>query len=857
MLLKTSLRTFFAHKGRMVLSLIAVVLSVAFVSGTLVFSNTATSTFDRLFASTASDISVQPAKADGDEPDQPAGRVATVPADVIQKAAATPGVKQALGQVFVGSAVLVDPLTNKQIGPTGGAPTLTGNWTDTPRNSVEITSGHVPQGGDQIVLDADTAKKAKLGLGAKVRVITATNGNHDFTLAGIATFKTTNPGAALAFLDTPTAQQDLLGKAEFTSVEVFGDGSRSNDQLKADALGKLGAGYQVKTAAEQKEENNKSVGSFLNFMKYAMLGFAGISLLVGGFLIINTFSMLVAQRTREIGLLRAIGGSRKQVNRSVLVEALILGLLGSTLGLGAGLGLATGLIQLMKAVGMNLSATDLQIGLNVPVAAYAVGIVITVLAAWIPARRASKIAPIAALRDHGTPAEARSNVVRTVVGLVLTAGGGGLLVLAAKAGKAATGGQYLGLGVLLTLIGFVVLGPLLATTVVRGLGAVLPALFGPSGRLAQRNAMRNPRRTGATAAALMIGLALVIGASVFTSSMVKSTNEQIDKSVGADYVISSSQGIIGEAMVQAAKKTPGVAHVTEQKELRGVKINVPDGRTVTTGISAVSADFTDDFRLPVKSGAAGSLNQGSLAIGEDLAKDYGLKVGDTVKLDYGQGRAQSVPVGVVMSKGDSLFNGATFVGIDTVAKAIPAAEMPLDVQIYGKAAADADVAKTLAALEESLKDYPQLKVRDQAGYKELVQQQINTLLYMIYGLLGLAIVVAVLGVINTLALSVVERTREIGLLRAIGLSRRQLRRMIRLESVVIALFGAILGTGLGLAWGITGQQVLKDQGLATLAVPTGTIAVTLVASVVIGLVAALVPAFRAGRMNVLAAIATD
>ncbi|MEU6236455.1 FtsX-like permease family protein [Kitasatospora sp. NPDC047058] len=857
MLLKTSLRSFFAHKGRMALSLIAVVLSVAFVSGTLVFSNTATSTFDRLFASTASDISVQPPKAGlEDEDDGPQATVPTLPAGTVEKVAATTGVKQALGQVFVSNAVLVNPVTNKQIGPTGGAPTLTGNWTDTPRNSVEITSGHVPQGADQVVLDADTAKKAKLGLGDKLRVITATNGTHDFSIAGIATFKTTNPGAALAFLDTPTAQRDLLGKAEFTSVEVFGDGSRSNEQLKADALGTLGGGYQVKTAAEQKEENNKSVGSFLNFMKYAMLGFAGISLLVGGFLIINTFSMLVAQRTREIGLLRAIGGSRRQVNRSVLVEALILGLLGSTLGLGAGLGLATGLIQLMKAVGMNLSATDLQIGLNVPVAAYAVGIVITVLAAWIPARRASRIAPMAALRDHGTPAEARSNLVRTVTGLVLTAAGGGLLALAAGADKAATGGQYLGLGVLLTLVGFVVLGPLLATTVVRVLGALLPAVFGPSGKLAQRNAMRNPRRTGATAAALMIGLALVIGASVFTSSVVKSTNEQIDKSVGADYVVSSSQGIIGDAMVQAAQRTPGVEHVTEQKGLRGV-VTGPDGKAVKTRLSAVSAHFTDDFRLPVRSGAVESLKQGSLVVAEDFAKEHGLKVGDQVKIDYGQGRTQSVPVGVVTSKGDSLFNGATFIAIDTVAKAVPAAELPADEVVYGKAAPGADVAKTLAALEDSLKDYPQLKVRDQAGYKDLVQEQVNTLLYMIYGLLGLAIVVAVLGVVNTLALSVVERTREIGLLRAIGLSRRQLRRMIRLESVVIALFGAVLGTVLGLAWGVTGQQVLKDQGLASLAVPAGTIVATLIASVVIGLVAALIPAFRAGRMNVLAAIATD
>ncbi|MFI6445376.1 ABC transporter permease [Kitasatospora sp. NPDC050543] len=855
MLLKTSLRSFFAHKGRMALSLIAVVLSVAFVSGTLVFSNTATSTFDRLFASTASDISVQPAKTGigGDDEDQ-RGKAATLPVDTVAKVAAQPGVKTALGRVIVENTTLVNPDTNKAVGPTSGAPTITGNWTDTPRNSVEITSGHAPQGSDQVVLDADTAKKAGLGLGSKLRVLNA--GKHDFTIAGIATFKTTNPGAALAFLDTPTAQRVLLGENAYTSVEAFGDGSKSNEQLKADALGSLSGGYEVKTAAEQKEEKNKGVGSFLGFMEKAMLGFAGVSLLVGGFLIINTFSMLVAQRTREIGLLRAVGGSRRQVNQSVLVEALLLGVIGSTLGIAAGLGLALGLIRLMKAAGMNLSS-DLVIGANVPITGYAVGILITVLAAWIPARRASKIAPIAALRDHGNPSEGRSTLVRTVIGVVLTGGGAALLVLAANADTAGTGGQLLALGVLLTLVGFVVLGPLLATSVVRVLGAALPAVFGPSGKLAQRNAMRNPRRTGATAAALMIGLALVIGASVFTSSAIKSTNDQIDKSVGADYIIDGGRTGLTAEMVNAARNTPGLDHIVEQRFLPAV-FTTPDGKkTEDVGISAVTPQFTDDFRLTAKSGTAESIKQGSVTVGENFAKDHNLKLGDQITVDYGKGRTQSLPVGLITAKSDSLFQGAFLATVDTVTKAVPVADQPLDVALFGKAKAGADVARTLTALEDSLKEYPQLMIKDQAGYKELVQQQINTLLYMIYGLLGLAIVVAVLGVVNTLALSVVERTREIGLLRAIGLSRRQLRRMIRLESVVIALFGAVLGTGLGLGWGITVQQVLKDQGLQTLAVPTGTIVATMIAAVLIGLIAALVPAFRAGRMNVLAAIATD
>ncbi|WP_035801100.1 ABC transporter permease [Kitasatospora mediocidica] len=853
MLLKLSLRSFLAHKGRMVLSLIAVVLSVAFVSGTLVFSNTATATFDKLFASTASDVAVQPKTDKLSAGQDQGGKTPVIPAGQVAEVAAQPGVKSATGEVMVENATLVNPATNKSVGPTSGAPTLVGAWTPTPGNPLTITSGQAPRDSSQIMLDADTAKKAKLGLGSPLRVIT-TIGSYDFTVSGIATFTTTNPGAAMAFTDVPTAQRDLLGSADFTSIETYGDGSRSNDQLKAEIASAVGGGFDVKTAAEQKSDGSKNLG-FLDFMKYAMLGFAGISLLVGGFLIINTFSMLVAQRTREIGLMRAIGSSRRQVNQSVLIEALALGVLGSTLGLLAGLGLAEILIALMKSLGMNLQGA-LQIGWTVPVAAYAIGIVITVLAAWIPARRAGKISPMAALRDHGTPSEARANTIRAILGLVLTAGGGGLLVLAATAKKAATGGSYLGLGVLLTLVGFVVLGPLLSTGVIRVLGALLPALFGPSGKLAQRNAMRNPRRTGATAAALMIGLSLVTGASVVTSSMVSSATAQIDKSVGADYIVTSRTGGMSPAIVQAASGASGLAHITEQKILPA-NITTPDGKTTETQVDASSPTFVDDLHLPVTAGSPQAAFSGGISVDQTFAKDHNLSIGDKLAIDYGKGRTQSVPVALITTEGNSLSDHSFNTSIATVTEAVPAADQPLPVLLLGKAAPGADVEKSLSSLQDALTAYPQLSVKDQAGYKQIIQSQVDQLLYMVYGLLGLAIAVAVLGVVNTLALSVVERTREIGLLRAIGLSRRQLRRMIRLESVVIALFGALLGTGLGLAWGISSQKVLATQGLDTLTVPVGTIVVILLLSALVGLGAALLPAFRAGRMNVLAAIATD
>ncbi|BAJ28763.1 MULTISPECIES: FtsX-like permease family protein [Kitasatospora] len=850
MLLKTSLRSFFAHKWRLLLSLLAVVLSVAFVSGTLVFYNTATSTFDKLFASTASDLSVSKAKDGITDRGGPA-EIPTVPAGTVAKVAAEPGVKAAIGQVMTSTATLVDPATNKVIGPTTGAPTLTGNWTDGPRNSVDITSGHAPQGADQVVLDADTAKKAKLGLGAKVRVIT--DANHDFTIAGIATFRTTNPGAALVFMDTPTAQQVLLGTGAYTSVEVFGDGTRTDEQLKAAALADLGGGFQARTADEQQQENASDVGSFLDFMKYAMLGFAVLAAGVGGFLIVNTFSMLVTQRTREIGLLRAIGGSRSQVNRSVLTEGLILGVLGSTLGLGAGLGLALGMIQLMRAAGMNLDAS-LDVTWTVPAAAYAVGVLVTLLAAFIPARRASRITPMAALLDHAAPVEPRANRIRTVLGALATALGAAALVLAARS-TGSSGGALIGLGVLATLVGAVVLGPLLVSGLLGLLGGLLPALFGPAGRLAQRNVTRNPRRTGSTAAALMIGLAVVVGASVITSSMVTSAGAQIDKSVGADYIVGGGNGSIAQAAVDAVARTKGVDHVTRQKEVPA-DLTTPDGARTESQLIAADPSFARDFRLPLAAGTAEGVFTGGVSVDQKFADAHHLKVGDPITADYGDGRTQTLPVAAVLKTGNQLFDGNFFTAIDTVSTGL-GGHLPGDRVLFAGAAAGADKATVLADLQKTLEAYPQLMVKDQAGYKDMIRSQVDKLLAMVYGLLGLTIVVAVLGVVNTLALSVVERTREIGLLRAIGLSRRQLRRVVRLESVVIALFGAVLGTGLGLAWGVTARSVLATQGLSTLSVPTGTVAAVLVGSVLIGLIAALVPAFRAARMNVLAAIATD
>ncbi|MGW4819270.1 ABC transporter permease [Streptomyces sp. NPDC004227] len=856
--LKTSLRNFFAHKGRMALSAVAVLLSVAFVCGTLVFTDTMNTTFDKLFQATASDVTVS-AKTSSDtgETTSRTGKPPVMPASVLGEVRRAQGVGAAEGTVFSTSVTVVDADKDK-LSPSSGAPTIVGNWNDNDSRTMKITSGAAPKGPDQVMVDADTADKHHLKLGDEIGVITAV-GTHRAHVSGIAAFTVTNPGAAIFYLDTRTAQQTLVGRTDvYTNVNVTAAKGVADEQLKKNVASALGAGYKVQTAKEVADANQKDIESFLNVMKYGMLGFAGIAFLVGIFLIINTFSMLVAQRTREIGLMRAIGSSRRQVNRSVLVEALLLGVVGSVLGVGAGVGIAVGLMKLMSQMGMHLSTDDLTVAWTTPVIGLVLGVVVTVLAAYLPARRAGKVSPMAALREAGTPADGRAGTVRAVVGLVLTGAGAASLYTAANADKATQGSAWLGLGVVLTLIGLVVVGPLLVGGLVRVLSAVLLRIFGPIGRMAGRNALRNPRRTGATGAALMIGLALVACLSVVGSSMVASATDQLDKTVGTDFIIQSDNGeVITPQAVKAVKDAPGLERVTEYK-LVDVSLTTPDGRTSKNEmINAADPTYAQDLRTKTVSGTlADAYGPDSMSVPEGFAKKHSIKQGSTVGVGFRGGRTAELTVRAITSDDGMIDNGAMYVSIATVGKYLPVDRMPLDLLLFATAK-DGQETAAYQALKSALHDYPQYTVRDQTDYKEELQNQIGQLLNMVYALLALAIIVAVLGVVNTLALSVVERTREIGLMRAIGLSRRQLRRMIRLESVVIALFGALLGLGLGMGWGATAQKLLALEGLKVLEIPWITIAGVFIGSAFVGLFAALIPAFRAGRMNVLNAIATE
>ncbi|MFK0104532.1 ABC transporter permease [Streptomyces sp. NPDC091217] len=855
-MLKATLRSFLAHKGRLMLSALAIVLSVAFVAGSLIFSDTVTRTFDRLFASTSADVTVEP-KVDL-KSSVPTGAVQTVPAALAGRVAKVDGVADTHADVSVQNIVVVDS-HNKSVGPTTGAPTIATDWYLTHRSPVKLTSGHAPQGAGQALLDADTADKKHVRIGDTLTV-QAQPGTFEVEIVGIATFTTTNPGAALVFLDPSVAAKELLGSpGRATSISVDAAKGVADAELKHRIGEAIGTGtYDLKTADEQAKSSASALGGFLDVIKYVMLGFAGIATLVGVFLIVNTFSMLIAQRTRELGLLRALGADRRQVRRSVLTEAVLLGLVGSTLGLAAGIGLALGLIKLMTAFGMNLKATEMVLGWGTPVAAYVVGVGVTFVAAYLPARRAATVSPMAALADAEIAGVGKPLRTRAIVGTAVGAIGAAALAGCATATKTASAASLLGLGVVFTLIATVIAGPLLVRPVIRVLGAAFPALFGSVGRMSQRNALRNPRRTGATAAALMVGLALVGGMSVASASMSKSFDQQIDRTLGADFVIQNGNFLpFTHEITDKVRATDGVGLVVRQR-FTPVAVRLPDGKRVTTTAAGYDPQVDAVAHVAYKGGdTAAALADGSLGMDVNFAEDHKVRLGSVLPVEFPGGKRAEMKVGALTDQDSGSgfgTQGGLFFGIATVEKYVPNGQ---DSSLYVNRASGTSPDQLRKNLDRTLAPFPQVQVRDEADYKKLVHDQIAVLLYLVYALLGLAIVIAVLGVVNTLALSVVERTREIGLLRAIGLARRQLRRMIRLESVVIAVFGAVLGLALGLVWGVCTQQVLALQGMKALAVPWGTIVAVVIGSAVVGIVAALLPALRASRMNVLAAIAHE
>ncbi|MBW8483391.1 ABC transporter permease [Actinomadura sp. PM05-2] len=832
---RVTLRNLAAHKIRLVLTAVAVILGVAFVAGTLIFTDTMNGRFDQLFDKIGKDVAVQvrgTALGEGTD-DQGEKERGPVPAALLAKVAAVPGVKNATGNV-TGYAALVGR-DGKIVGDEGqGAPQLGINYT--PGALTAIVSGRAPAAGGEIAIGDAMAKKTGYQAGDRARVVT-TSGVQPVTIVGVMDSGDMMGATTVAF-DTATAQRLMLKPGYFTDITARSTGV-PEDVLRARVARVLPAGTEAITGTAMRAESKDAIASFMGFFRALLLSFALVSIFVGAFIIFNTFSMLVAQRTRELALLRAIGAARAQVTRAVLGEALAVGVVGSTLGIAAGAGLAA-LLQGLIGSGGGLTVTATPIWVS-----YLVGVLVTVVSAYFPARRAAKIPPVAAMRDDVALPQ-RSLRVRVAAGALLTLAGAALIALG-LGGDGGNPAAIVGAGAFGVFLGVTLLAPVISVPVVKVLGWPFTKLFGATGRLARQNALRNPRRTAATAAALMIGLALVTAVDVLGSSMRASVGAQIDQQFGADYTVSGTGG--GGVSPADAKRVAAVPGVRNTVPVYVGKALFGTAKGNSSYIAGDVAALARAARLDMISGSARAGADGVL-LDKKTAEKRGVAVGGTLTAAFADHSTVPLRVSGIYEKSDFLG------GIIAPAKVYLAhADKPV-VDTLVIDAGGATKAKT-AALKNAVKDNPALKVQDKQAVKDQVNGQVDQFVNFLTILLVMSIVIAAVGVVNTLALSVTERTREIGLLRAIGISRLQLRRMIRVESIVIAVFGALLGMGIGVAFGAALQNALADDGLDVLAIPGGTLAIYLAIAAAIGVLAALWPAWRAGRMDVLKAISTE
>ncbi|WP_328427173.1 ABC transporter permease [Streptomyces sp. NBC_00443] len=842
---RTALRNVLAHKARLLMTVLAVMLGVAFVSGTLVFADTLSNAFRNQSAKSYDDVAVSiTSYANPDDAKEEPG----LSRKTLDKIAAVDGVDAAYGRVE-GFAGVADP-DGKLIGV--GWSNKGSNFDpgkDGKNPAYTFTDGSGPVKDDQIALDKESAAKGEYQVGDRVRV--ATNGPvKEYTLSGVFTTEdgAVNAGGSLVLFDTAVAQKQYLKPGYFESVTVSGapggDDKKILDAVKPLLPDSAEAQTGQALAGEQAEQIEQGLGS----LKQVLLGFAGIALFVGIFLISNTFTMLVAQRTKEIALMRAVGASRKQITRSVLAEAAVVGLVASVIGFVLGIGLAVGLRSGMAAFEMKIPDGPLVLSATPVIAAISVGVLITMFAAWLPGRRAAKIPPVAAMNSVHAAATTKSLVLRNSIGTAITGLGAAGIVLGASTGGD-DGRMYIGAGAFFALIGVIILIPLLSRPVIALVRPLLVGPFGVAGKLAGQNAVRNPRRTGATASALAIGLTLVTGLSVLGITVGTAIDKMTTDNIKADYMVSMANGgDLDQSALTALEKAKGVSAVSPQQS---VYFQAGDEDYVSA--SAVTpGDIEQVLNVDVVSGTIDSLADGRIAVAEKTAKSKGWKPGDSVPVTFNDEKKGTLKVGAVFK--DSEFLSPVLVDTKVVN---PHEVQPYIQQIFVKVDGGQSAANE-KALINALGDNPAIKVMDRQDIRDEFGGVINTLLNIMYGLLAMALIIAVLGVVNTLAMSVFERQQEIGMLRAIGLDRRRVKRMVRLEAVVISVFGAVVGIGLGsfLGWAI-GETIAEQIPGYRLVLPWDRIGIFLVLAGLVGVLAALWPARNAARLNMLNAIKTE
>jgi len=847
---RIGLRSVRAHAARFVMSVLAVTLGVAFVTGTFSLRQMLSSTFDEIVgATTTADVYVRPASANSaDVTSMSNDTSGGLPLSMVDDLSAVDGVTAAIASIS-GSVTIVG--ADGTAVRSTQAPSFAMAY-DSRDTSITHVEGRAPTTASEVMLEQYTLESSGLSIGDTTHMVLLGEVS-EVTVVGEAFFSAPMAGATIVLLDEATATAAYAPTGTVPTISLYAAAGVTPEALRdrVEALA-APAGAEALTGQAMRDESNKAIAEQLGFVSTFLLVFAVLALFVGAFIIANTFTMQIRHRMREFALLRAVGASPAQVFSSIVVQAAVIGVLGSVLGVLGGLGLVTLVGAVLERLQMTLSST-IPLSTSTVLIGLAVGTLVSIAAAALPARRASLVPPVEAMRDEVTVNE-RSLRLRALLGSVLIAAGAAAAVVAAVRPTADNADLLLGLGAAGVIVGVLTVGPVVVPAVVRVLAAPAVAWWRPVGRLARGNVVRNPRRAANTAGALTIGMALVGAAAVLAASTTASVSSLVESEINADYVLRTDYpGTIAPQALDEVRALPDVQSAF--------------GFPTTTVLAAVGTTPTDDdgtWVIGVDPAMVGSaltpsktdgpvadtLAAGGAVVDTSLADDRHWAIGDEITVSAATGE-RTLTIGALMRSG-TIGSGISVSPAVLDELAPPAAQADSNVIITSRPGAD------LAALRTDLTDivapYYVVSVMDSDEFVAGLASQVNQMLTILYALLGLSVVIAVLGIVNTLALSVIERTREIGLLRAVGLGRLQLSGVITVESVLTAVCGTAIGllTGVGLAAVV--PRLYEAQGLSVLAVPVGSLAGMLVLAVVVGALAAVWPAVRAARLPVLDAV---
>jgi putative ABC transport system permease protein len=842
-----TVKNLFARKFRLIITGLAVLIGVTFMSGGLVLSNTINRAFNTLFADLGAQTDAVVRSSDVVTSDfgDVRGRIDDSLIPVVK---AVPGVEKEAVSIGSFRAQIVNS-DGREVGPSGGngPPAIGDVWNgENELSGGRIVEGRGPETDDEVVIDKNSAEDGDIKVGDTITVLTKV-GALPFKVVGLVGFEQLNSvgGASFAGFTFHSAQTNLGEPGKIDNISVSAAKGISEQEIRDRIARVMPGGVEVVTGQTVIKENQKAVSDNFGFFSILIGVFAGIALFVGSFIIYNTFSILVAQRTREMALLRAVGASRRQVLGALLAEAVAVGLLASLFGLLAGIGLAALLLKVLEAVGFELPSQGFVVSTSTIVITLVVGVGITVVAAIFPSWKGASVPPLAAMRDVATE-DRGSSRSRLILGTVVTV----LAMVLVLTGLAGGHVAAIGFGVALVFLGVAALGPVFAKPVVGFLGWPVSRFRGITGRLARENAMRNPKRTSRTAAALLIGVALVGTITIVASSVKASFKSIFEEQFTSDFVVSAGSfggGGVSPALGQDLATKPELDIVAPLRFSPGTFDGEP---TNITGFASEAIGTL--FHIDVVAGDPSGLDANGLAISQKEAQDKGWKIGSTVPVKFPGTPQFDARVAMIYAKDEVA--GKFFMGLPAFDAHV---EDNYDSQIYITKADGVSFDQARAVIETAIKPYPSVNVKDREEFVSSNLAQIDVVLNVIYALLFLSVLIALLGIANTLALSIVERTRELGLLRAVGMTRRQMRGTVRWEAVLIALFGTIGGLGVGVFFGWAIFQALKDQGFHIFAVPITQLVVIGIIGSLAGVIAALMPARRAARLDVLKAIASE